>query len=215
MSKARVEAFSDGLFTIAITLLVLTIAQPSNYADLAHQLADRWPSLAAYVVSFSVIGIMWLNHHSIFSHLARVDRNLAYLNMALLMTVAFLPYPTGVFGEALRHGDGARTAAVAYSITMSLNAYAWSALWLYVSLRRRLLVDSFPESERARATVSFTVGGVAYTASVGIAYVNPYACLAFHGFLAVYYALDPVSRVAARPSRSGGASERRQDAEPD
>src|SRR5579872_3693954 len=110
MNKSRVEAFSDGVFAIAITLLVLTIAQPTNYSDLGHQLRERWPSLAAFVVSFAVIGIMWLNHHSLFIHFARVDRGLFYLNMFLLLTITFLPYPTGVLGEALAKGEGERIA---------------------------------------------------------------------------------------------------------
>ena len=204
MNKGRLESFSDGVFAIAITLLVLTIALPGNYDRLGSELADNWPSFAAYVVSFVVIGIMWLNHHSVFSHFARIDRGLVSLNLFLLLTIAFLPYPTGVFGQALRHGgDAARIAAAVYSITMAVNSYAWAALWLYASSRRRLLVDSFPESERGIATVLFTVGTAAYTASVGIAFVNAYACLAFHGALAAYYALDPVSRRAER-SASGG-----------
>jgi uncharacterized membrane protein len=198
VSKGRLEAFSDGVFAIAITLLVLTIAQPANYHDLARQLADRWPSLAAYAVSFAVIGIMWLNHHSIFGHFARVDRGLVYLNLLLLLTVAFLPYPTGIFGEALREGDGARVAAVVYSVTMAANAYAWAALWLYASLGRRLLVESFPEAQRRTATLLFTVGVAAYTVSVGVAFINAYACLAFHALLALYYGLDPLSRNASR-----------------
>jgi uncharacterized membrane protein len=206
VSKGRLEAFSDGVFAIAITLLVLTIAQPSNYHDLAQQLADRWPSFAAYVVSFTVIGIMWLNHHSIFAHFARVDRGLVYLNMLLLLTVAFIPYPTGVFGEALRQGDGAKVAAVVYSVTMAVNAYSWTALWLYASSRRRLLVESFPEDQRGTATLLFAVGIVAYTISVGVAFLNAYACLAFHALLAAYYALDPLSRRAATQSQTVAAS---------
>lgn len=200
MSKPRLEAFSDGVFAIAITLLVLTIAQPSDYANLGSQLAQRWPDYAAYAVSFTVIGIMWLNHHSIFGHFRGIDRPLAYLNLALLMTVAFIPYPTGVFGEALHRGQGMRTAAIAYSATMVVNACVWSGLWLYASQRRRLLVDSFPEAERVTATLLFTVGVAAYTVALGMAFVNAYACLAFHGLLAVYYALDPVSRRAGRRS---------------
>ncbi|MGH7748818.1 MAG: TMEM175 family protein, partial [Candidatus Dormibacteria bacterium] len=119
MSKGRVEAFSDGIFAFAITLLVLTIGQPQHYADLAHELLRQWPGFAAYGVSFAVIGIMWFNHHVIFSHVARVDRTLLYLNLVLLLTIAFLPYPTGIFGEALRRGEGTRDAAVFYSIVMA------------------------------------------------------------------------------------------------
>jgi uncharacterized membrane protein len=194
VNRSRVEAFSDGIFAIAITLLVLTIAQPSNYHDLANQLLDRWPSLIAYVVSFVVIGIMWLNHHAIFLLLDRLDRALVCLNLLLLMTVVFIPYPTGILGEALRNGAGEKVAAVAYSITMTLNAYAWTALWLYASSGRRLLNDAVPEAERGPATVRFTIGSVVYTLSIGVALINAYACLAFHGLLALYYAFDPLSR---------------------
>jgi uncharacterized membrane protein len=169
MSRTRVESFSDGVFTIAITLLVLTIGLPNDYSNLSHELADRWPSFAAYVVSFAIIGVMWLNHHSIFSHFERIDRGLVYLNLLLLMTIAFLPY-----------------------------AVAWGAMWLYASSGRRLLVAGFPEAQRSIATVSFLGGGAVYVLTVAVAFVNAYACLAFHAALAVYYALDPLSRFASR-----------------
>lgn len=194
MSKTRLEAFSDGVFAIAITLLVFTIAQPESYRHLAHDLVRRWPALAAYAVSFAVIGIMWLNHHSVFSHLSHVDRKLVYLNFLLLMTVAFLPYPTGVLGEALAQGLGERTAAVVYGTTMIVNAFAWTGLWCYAARNRRLLNASFPESERRRATVLFTLGGVVYVAALGVAFLSPYAFLALQAALALYYALDPLSR---------------------
>jgi uncharacterized membrane protein len=203
LSKGRIEALSDGVFAIAMTLLVLTIGQPLDYRHLAHELLARWPSVVAYAVSFVVIGIMWLNHHSIFSQLARVDRGLVYLNFLLLLTVVFIPYPTGVFGEALRRGEGARVAAVAYSVTMAVNAFSWAALWLYASSRRRLLDKGFPEAERGMATVLFNVGTVMYTISIGVAILNAYACLAFHGLLALYYAFDPLSRGAARAGARG------------
>jgi uncharacterized membrane protein len=196
MNKARVETFSDGVFAIAITLLVLTIAQPgpAGYLHLRHQLLERWPSLAAYVVSFVVIGIMWVNHHTVFSHLRRIDRGLFYWNLMLLMTIVFIPYPTEVFGEALRLHEGARTAAVLYSITMTVNALMWSGLWLHASRGRRLLVDDFPESQRTVSTVLFTGGTVLYLLSVGVAFINAYLCLVFHGVLGLYYAFDPISR---------------------
>lgn len=203
MSKARLESFSDGIFAFAITLLVLTIAQPSDYKHLTHELTSRWPSLVAYVVSFVVIGIMWLNHHSLFRHFEHVDRGLIYINMLLLMTITFLPYPTGVLGQALARGEGTRTAAVVYAVTMALNSWAWGALWLYASRRRRLLHELFPEGERAIATVMFTVGVAMYTLAVGVAFVNAYAFLVTQAVFALYYAIDPISRRPGR-SRSGG-----------
>jgi uncharacterized membrane protein len=196
MNKSRVETFSDGVFAIAITLLVLTIAQPgaAEYGDLGHALVHRWPSLAAYAVSFVVIGIMWVNHHTVFSQLQHVDRGLFYWNLGLLMTIVFIPYPTEVFGQALRLHEGAKTAAVLYSSTMAVNAVMWSGLWLHASRGRRLLQDEFPESQRTVSTVLFTGGTVLYLISVGVALINAYLCLAFHAVLALYYALDPSSR---------------------
>jgi uncharacterized membrane protein len=200
VSKGRVETFSDGIFAIAMTLLVLTIAPPTDYHNLAEQLRDRWPALAAYVVSFAIIGIMWFNHNVVFSHFDRVDRTLIYINLVLLLTVVFIPYPTGVFGEALRQGN-ARVAAVVYSATMTVNAFAWAALWLYGSSGRRLLNEAFPEDQRRPATLLFTVGPLLYATSIGIAFISPYACLAFHGLLALYYAVDPLSRRVAVAER--------------
>ena len=198
MGKARLEAFSDGVFAIAITLLVLTITTPDNYRHLGSELADRWPSYAAYVVSFAVIGIMWLNHHTIFGHFAQVDRNFVYLNLLLLATVVFIPYPTGIFGQALQRGEGERVAAVVYSIAMTVNALAWAALWLYGSSRRRLLDDAFPEGQRRTATVLFTMGTGIYALTIVVGLINAYVCLALHGALAVCYALDPLSRWISR-----------------
>lgn len=198
MSKARVETFSDGVFAIAITLLVLSIEQPSRFGHLGAELANRWPSMAAYVVSFGVIGIMWMNHHSVFSHLAHLDRAAVYLNLLLLMTVAFLPYPTGILGEALARRSGTLTAAVFYGVTMTVNALAWAALWLYTSGKRRLLEPGFPESERRMATLLFTLGVFVYGAAVGVAFANAFAFLAVQAALAVYYALDPLTRWVSR-----------------
>lgn len=198
MNKSRLETFSDGVFAIAITLLVLTIAQPEHYNHLTHELASRWPSLFAYIVSFIVIGIMWLNHHTVFSHLDHIDREFIFLNLLLLMTIAFLPYPTGVLGQALGKGQGTLTAGVVYGVTMTANAYAWSGLWLYASRGRRLLKPAFPEGELRTATLLFTLGSVVYTAALGVAFLNAYAFLALQGALAVYYALDPISRRVAR-----------------
>jgi uncharacterized membrane protein len=198
MRKTRLEAFSDGVFAIAITLLVLTIPEPTNYHHLADALAHQWPAYAAYAVSFAVIGVMWLNHHTVFDHFVRIDRNLVYLNLTLLATVVLIPYPTQVFGEALQRGEGERVAAVFYSIVMTLNGVAWGALWLYGSSRRRLLADDFPEEQRRTATVLFTFGTLIYLGTIVVGLINAYACLALHGAIGVYYALDPLSRWVSR-----------------
>jgi uncharacterized membrane protein len=136
----------------------------------------------------------------VLAHLERIDRGFFYCNLALLMTIVFIPYPTGVFGEALRLSQGARTAAIVYSATMTVNSMAWAAVWLYATAGRRLLRPDFPESQRAISALLFTGGGLLYAASIGVAFINAYACLAFHAALAVYYAFDPIGR---RLERSG------------
>jgi uncharacterized membrane protein len=180
---------------------VLTISAPTDYRDLGAQLIAKWPSLAAYVVSFFVVGVMWLNHHSVFASFARVDRPLYYLNLAVLLTVVLVPYPTGILGTALSQPghEGATAAAVAYSGLMAVQSYCWGGLWLYASTGRRLLVDSFPEARRRPATLAFTSGIVIYTLTIGVALVSAGACLVVHALVALYYAIDPLSR-RAQPS---------------
>src|SRR4051794_26548795 len=120
MGTGRLEAFSDGVFAIAVTLLVLEIKVPDAAGDdLAHQLAEQWPSYASYVVSFFVIGVIWMNHHAVFSHLGRVDRPLMSINLVLLLWVALIPWPTHLLAEYMRQGgQGERTAALVYAGTM-------------------------------------------------------------------------------------------------
>src|SRR5438128_11760955 len=119
METGRVEAFSDGVFAIAITLLILTIEPPSRGEHLGHELLRLWPSYLAYGVSFLTVGIMWVNHHTIFRHFARVDRPLLLLNILLLMLIAFVPFRTRAAAEFIRSGEHRREAALADCITMA------------------------------------------------------------------------------------------------
>ncbi len=114
--KGRVEVFSDGVFAIAVTLLVLDITiEPSDYDHLRHALLNEWPAYLAYVTSFLTVGSVWIAHHSLFSRLRSIDPTLLRLNLLLLMTAAFLPFPTSVLAQALHHGGSAeRTAVVFY-----------------------------------------------------------------------------------------------------
>src|SRR3954453_1162054 len=133
MSKARVEALSDGVIAIAITLLILEIDVPEGAGeDLPHQLAEQWPSYLSYAVSFFVIGVICLNHHALFSHLGRVDRKLMALNLVLLFTIATIPWPTNLLATYMREGgDGERLAALIYSGTLFAMGIAFGSLWSY------------------------------------------------------------------------------------
>jgi uncharacterized membrane protein len=192
MSTSRLEAFSDGVFAVAITLLVLDIRPPADAetsSGLWRALGDLWPHYAAYAVSFLIIGIVWVNHHAVMALIARVDRGLSFLNLLLLMAVALIPFATALFAEYLTHGEPQHAAAAAYSIVITLMGVAFGALWIYASRDGRLLVPGFPREELPRVTRRFVIGTPVYVATIGIAFVSAPACLVVHAVVAVYYAL--------------------------
>jgi uncharacterized membrane protein len=192
MPTSRLEAFSDGVFAIAITLLVLEIPVPSvEHGELMDALLDQWPAYAAYVVSFAVIGIIWINHHAIFGYVERANRALLLLNLNLLLWVALLPWPTSLLAEYMQAGGSdERAAALVYALTMTLMGMSFGGLWLYI--RRHVEVGALAQLEpgelRSR-TQRFVIGAPFYALSIALALVSAPACLAVNGLLAVYYAL--------------------------
>lgn len=192
MTTSRIEAFSDGVFAIAITLLVLEIHVPEDPEEgLGRALLDQWPAYASYVVSFFVIGIIWVNHHAIFDHLLRADRPLLFLNLALLLLfVALLPWPTNLIATYMQEGGAdERVAAVVYAGTMTGMGIAFGTLWWYASQHGRLLGETLSPPEVRRLTRRFVVGAPIYLVSMLVALVSAPACLALNALLAVYYAL--------------------------
>ena len=129
MATNRLENFSDAVFAIAITLLVLEINVPTG-DRLWHELAGEWPSFAGYAVSFAVIGIIWINHHAVLDHLRRADRGILVLNLVLLLWIGFLPFPTALLAEHLKSGAGEEVAAAVYSGAMTLMGASFGALWI-------------------------------------------------------------------------------------
>jgi uncharacterized membrane protein len=134
----RLVTFSDGVFAITITLLVLEIRPPTDDGSLLHGLLELWPSYLAYALTFLFIGQVWVNHHVMFDHIHAADRVVLLLNTVLLMVVAFLPFATSVLAEALRSGHGERTAVVFYGIAFAVTALTFNAVWQY-ACRRRIL----------------------------------------------------------------------------
>jgi uncharacterized membrane protein len=141
--KGRVEIFSDGVFAIAITLLVLDISvEPSDFDNLQHALLHEWPAYLAYVTSFLTVGSVWMAHHNLFSRLRFIDPTLLRLNLLLLMTAAFLPFPTSVLAKALHHGGTAeRTAVVFYGAAALVIELVLRAAQRYATSRPELQVD--------------------------------------------------------------------------
>src|SRR5919204_1926927 len=145
VEKTRLEAFSDGVFAIAITLLVLFFLDANvRGGRLTSELLHLWPAYVAYAISFATIGIIWVNHHAMFRHIAVADRPLLFLNVLFLMPVVFLPFPTALLSEFLRTDDGT-AAAVLYGITMSSLAVLFNAVWRYAAWDRRLLKEQVDE----------------------------------------------------------------------
>jgi uncharacterized membrane protein len=137
----RLVAFSDGVFAISITLLILEIKPPTDEKNLLHGLLDLWPSYLAYALTFLFIGQVWANHHVMFDHIRAADRSVLFLNTLLLMVVAFLPFATSVLADALRSGDGQRTAVCFYGIAFGVTALTFNAVWQYAS-RHGLLSEA-------------------------------------------------------------------------
>jgi uncharacterized membrane protein len=191
MPKTRLEAFSDGVFAIAITLLIIEVRPPdSATGELAGDLVSLWPSYAAYVVSFAIIGIIWVNHHDIFGRIITVDRPLLFLNLLLLLTVAFLPFPTALLGEYIRQGDNAHIAAAVYGANMTAIGLAFIAMWTYLARVPALLVPEVGAEGARRARRAATIGPVVYGVSIALAFVSPVACLIVYAALALYFAIS-------------------------
>jgi TMEM175 potassium channel family protein len=184
---ARLEAFSDGVFAIAITLLVLEIRLPGGHRSLTLQLGDLWPSYIAYVLSFVTIGIMWANHHAICRLISRATHGLIVANLLLLMSIGFLPFPTAVLAEHLGGEASDRTAAaVFYSATFVLIAICFQILWQTAARKDRLIVPG-REAAANEITKSYRWGVPSYTITTLVALWNPVVSVALVGAMALFW----------------------------
>src|SRR5919204_1147079 len=188
METGRGEAFSDGVFAIAITLLILIVAVPPHANGLGHELLRLWPSYIAYAASFLTIGVIWVNHHAMFRLFVRVDRLFLLLNVLFLMVVAFIPYPTRIVAAFAQSPEDRRDAALLYGITMIIMALLFLALWFYGS--GRLLRADADRREVTGITRSYLPGVPSYAVGTLLAFVSPIASLVIFGALAVFYALS-------------------------
>ena len=184
------EAFSDGVFAIAITLLILAVGVEQAVAegDLGQQLLDLWPAYVAYSVSFLTIGIMWVNHHAVFRQFARVDRPLLLLNVFLLMLIAFVPFPTRVVAENARSADDRQAAALLYGSTMTITAILFFSVWIYGS--RNVLRDDADRREVSGITRSYLPGAPTYALATVLAFLSSVASLVMFAAIAVFYAIS-------------------------
>ena len=189
MRTSRLEAFSDGVFAIAATLLVLELRVPAESTDLGGALLRLWPAYAAYLVSFLTIGIIWVNHHTLLEHCKRVDRRFLYLNLLLLIAVGIVPFPTALVGQYILSEHGATAALVVYGLGAVLIAIAFSGVFFYATHDQRLMGHTAAARRVRDEGRLFPIGLAAYTLGIALAFVAPLASLAVYGATALFYAL--------------------------
>jgi uncharacterized membrane protein len=188
VETTRLETFSDGVFAIAITLLVLEIAVPhlEQPGQLGQALLDLWPSYIAYATSFMTIGIMWVNHHSVFRQLGETDHRFLLINLGLLMCISFVPFPTTLLADYAWGGNG-ESAALAYGITLTITALFFNLLWRYAAWNGRLLRADADQREVSGISRAYLPGPFMYGGATLIALVSPEASAALYLAVAVFY----------------------------
>jgi uncharacterized membrane protein len=187
VSTSRLEAFSDGVFAIAATLLILDVNIPHT-GEVAHELLQIWPSYLAYAISFLTIGIIWVNHHTVMAQIGKVDRTFLFLNVVFLMVVAFSPFPTRVVAQHLR--DGSHAAAFAYGLNFTVMALCYSALWFYAAVNRRLIAHDADQRIVSGISRSFAPGWIIYGIATLSALVSAYLAVALYAAIALFYVLE-------------------------
>jgi uncharacterized membrane protein len=200
MDTRRAESFSDGVFAVAITVLVFNLLPIADHAATYHSvLVQAWPQYAAYAVGFLTIGIMWLNHHTLLTNAARVDRVMLVLNIILLMFVVAVPFVTALVANNLtRSAESARVAVVAYGLLNILMSFGYTAIWQYLSINQDKLATG-PLGLRWSTSLRFSSGLLGYVAATVIGGLwSPDAAVAIYAAVGLYYLFEhlPTAAVA-------------------
>ena len=192
----RLEAFSDGVFAIAVTLLVLDITVSAHAGQhLLRSVADLWPSYLAYVVSFATIGAAWLGHNAITDYLERTDAAFVRLNLMLLLVVSFLPFPTRLLADYIGQDSPERVAVTFYGISLLLATTLLMVLWRY-AVRAHLVRPDAADEEIQLLTERLTPGLAGYLVLIISGLFLP--ILAVIGYLAIaLYYIIPSRRLSA------------------
>jgi len=185
--KNRLEAFADGIFAIAATLLVLNLTVAGN--DLGHELRIIWPGYLAYALSFITIGIIWVNHHTVMHQVAHVDRFFLMVNVLFLMCIAFIPFPTRLLAQYITTSQ-AEPAALAYGITLTATATFFNVIWRYAATGRRLLRHDADQKAVDGIGRSYLPGPLLYLGATLVALINPLASGALYVAIGLFYVLE-------------------------
>lgn len=188
METSRLEAFSDGVFAIAATLLVLDVTADARGGALGAALEHSWPQYAAYAVSFLTIAVWWVNHHAFLELVGHADRRFLFINIGLLACIAFLPFPTRLVAEHFRD-DGLRAAAITYGLTMTASAICFTSMWFYAATGRRLIGNAIDQSAVNGMTRAVAPGLPVNAAATAIAIWSPVTGLALFAGLVLFYVI--------------------------
>lgn len=203
----RIEGFSDGVFAVAITLLVLGLQVPPKLlADgelIQWLLIRQGPVYLAFVTSFATIGVMWINHHRLFTQITRADTTLQALNLLLLLLIVFVPFPTALVAPYLVLPNH-RAAALLYTGTYVLLAVCFNVLWWYATHENRLLGKQADRREIQAITRQYRFGPLLYAITFGLAWISVPASLVMSLLLAVFFAV-PARKLPLRPAASTAA----------
>ena len=184
---SRIEAFSDGIFSIAATLLVLELKPPAANVPFWQGIVSQWPGFASFLLSFMFIGIMWINHHRMFTHVRRADDSLMVTNLLLLLGVVWIPYPTSLMAQAFTSGR-IRDAAILYNGSYLVIALFFNLLLLN-SIRRGAMDREF--AGLRGIAQSYALGSGVYVVCFVITWWNVPLSLAVNGAMALYFLLSP------------------------
>ena len=188
----RIEAFSDGVFAVAITLLVLNIQVPSPLPPdtglIAFLFRHQWPYYLAFLTSFATIGIMWINHHRVYTHIKRSDNTLMVLNLLLLLIIVFFPFPTALLAQYI-FDPNEHQAAVFYSAVSCVMAICFNLLWRYAAHENRLLARDADQHAVKAITNQYMFGPLLYLITFGVAWISGPVSIALNLLLAVFFAL--------------------------
>ena len=199
----RVIFFSDAVFAIAVTLLVLEIRPPTDTRHLLHGLAALWPSYLAYAITFLLIGQVWANHHVMFDHLRRADRMVLFLNTLLLMDIAFLPFAASVLSAAFHTGHGQRTAVVFHGMAFLLAAVLFNVIWDYARREHRLLGTTIDAAGASAISRRFRLALVWIGTGTLLGAVVPVLGMAVIAAFIPYYWLPIRGEIAGPEHRRG------------
>src|SRR5215467_3603717 len=186
----RLEAFSDGVFAFAITLLVLNLKEPTTSGNtLINGLLGEWPTFFALLTSFLTILIMWVGHHNMFNYIQRIDVRFMFFNGFLLLFIVLTPFTTSLVADSILTKDSGSAAGV-YAANFLMVALAWNLVWRYASGGKRLMGSHVTDSEIKSMNKNYYVGPAAYIAALVAAFFSGLGSVIIVLLAGAYYAIS-------------------------